>query len=91
MGISGTVGDMSNIKDVLGSEALILALNKLLRTAPARAVRGNPDITANNPSDAAFEQAIQIMEGAKIPANTSQVDKVSALTKYMQQLGIPLQ
>ena len=101
MGITGTVSDMANIRDVQGSEALILALNKLLGTAPARAVQGrvgvpfviesDPGITANAPSNTAYEQAVEIMKGAKIPANASQVDKVSALTKYMQQLGIPLQ
>lgn len=101
MGITGTVSDMANIRDVQGSEALILALNKLLGTAPARAVQGHvgvpfviesdPGITANAPSNTAYDQAVEIMKGAKIPANASQVDKVSALAKYMQQLGIPLQ
>jgi hypothetical protein len=102
MGVRGTLANtVDNTNTVQGAEALILALNRLLGTAPARGVRptpgipflmdANPGIQPNVPSDAAYEQAVQIMKGAMIPANASQVDKVSALTKYMQQLGIPLQ
>jgi len=95
--IKGSVANL-NTQEISGYDALILALNKLLGTAPARSVRqtaGLPflvepvaGITANVPSDAAYSQAVEIMKGAQIPVSASPQDRVEMLTKYMQQLGI---
>ena len=63
-------------------EDLILAINKLMGTAPARAVRphmgvpflspAEPGITAISPSKAAYRQAYDLIQGAQLPADASQ-------------------
>lgn len=102
MGVSGTLGDLAgNVNTVQGNAALILALNRLLGTAPARAVKptvgipfvtqAEPGITPNVPDEAAYTQAVEIMKGAQIPRESSPTERVQRLAQYMQKLGIPLQ
>ena len=101
---SGLLGDAVNSRKHVPARAgptqedLVLAINKLMGTAPARAVRphaGIPflvkpeqGITAISPSQAAYRQAHSLIQGAQLPAEASQQQQTEMLLKYLRSQGI---
>ena len=74
----------------------ILALNKLMGAAPARVNENRlfdrgPDIQPIVPSDQAYAEAMAVLQAAKIPQGTPQVDQAAMMTKFLQNLNFPSQ
>jgi hypothetical protein len=100
----GTLGDATNswrhqpVRTGPTQEDLILAINKLMGTAAARAVRAHagipflmgaePGITAVSPSEAAYRQAYDLIQGAKLPAEMDQASQTEMLMRHLRSQGI---
>lgn len=79
-------------------EDLILAINKLMGTAPAQArashggipflVPPEAGITAISPSRAAYRQAYDLIQGAKLPADMDQASQTEMLLRHLRSQGI---
>ena len=100
----GQLGDAMNSKRLVPQRAgptqedLILAINKLMGTAPAQAraksagipflMDPEPGITAISPSQAAYRQAYDLIQGAKLPANMDQASQTEMLMRHLRSQGI---
>jgi hypothetical protein len=74
----------------------LLALNKLMGLAPARVSQGgmldnNPNIQPIVPSNQGYAEALAALQAAKIPQGTPQMDQVTMMTQFLQNLGLPTQ
>jgi len=74
----------------------LLALNKLMGLAPARVSQSgmldnNPNIQPIVPSNQGYAEALAALQAAKIPQGTPQMDQVTMMTQFLQNLGLPTQ
>jgi hypothetical protein len=78
------------------NEDLLLAINKIFGTAPAKARQGSllyplagaAPVVMNIPSPEANSRAFELFQQAKIPADLDQATQARMMTEHLQKLGI---
>jgi uncharacterized membrane protein YjjB (DUF3815 family) len=51
----------------------------------------NPNIQPIVPSNQGYAEALAALQAAKIPQGTPQMDQVTMMTQFLQNLGLPTQ
>jgi len=92
------VNQLQSVNGEPTQEDLLLAINKMFGTAPARAVQGHigipflmnskQSLVPNIPSEAANKKAFQLMQDAKVPQDLDQATQAQMLTEHLRKLGI---
>ncbi len=98
--LADTVNHRTNVAPDSGptQDDLILAINKLMGTAPAQAKRSHigipfllqaePGMTAISPSREAYSRAYDLIQGAKLPAALDQASQTQMLLAHLRSQGI---
>lgn len=74
----------------------LLALNKLMGLAPARVSQSgpmdnNPNIQPVIPSNQAYNEALAVLQAAKISQDAPQMDQVSMMSNFLRDYKFPTQ
>lgn len=86
-----------NSANGISEKDLILAINKMFGTAPARSVRAHSGvpfllpaesgIVPNVPSAEANAKAVQLIEQAKVPQELDQATQAAMISNYLKSQG----